>query len=311
VTTEANDSDPDSAGLVLAAYANLTHCFQLDPSSSRGNTQTGHAATYHRSMAAYAELTHGRVWYDEHGNGVPLVLVHGGAVDSRFFDNNVSAFAEHFRVITADLWGHGRTADRDGPFSLESFATDIGELIERVAREPAHLLGHSIGSAVALTLAIRRPELIRKLAQVSGGFKHEAEIAPDGMGIDQMVEGTVAFMGTRYGEVSPDGEDHFPIVVRKDFELSSREPALTAEEVGAVKHRTLVMVADDDLTTLEHTLEFYRTLANSELAVVPGTSHFLLQEKPALCNAIILDFLTNDPVPTVAPMRRAGAEAAG
>jgi len=262
-------------------------------------------------MAGYAELTQGRVWYDEHGSGVPLVLLHGGAVDSRFFDRNVDASAERFRVITTDLWGHGRTADREGPFSLRSFAADVAELIERVAGEPAHVLGHSIGSAVALTLTLSRPELVRKLVQVSAGFKHEAETAPEGMGIDQMVEGTVAFLGARYGEVSPDGEDHFPIVVRKEFELSSREPALTAEEVGAVKHRTLVMVADDDITTLEHMFEFHRALPNSELAVVPGTSHFLLQEKPALCNAIILDFLTNDPVPTAAVMRRASAQLAG
>jgi pimeloyl-ACP methyl ester carboxylesterase len=251
------------------------------------------------------------MWYDERGRGEPLVLLHGGAVDSRFFDANIGPLAERFRVITTDLWGHGRTADREGPFSLESFANDVAELIEQVVGSPVHLLGHSIGAAVALTLVMRRPELVRQLVQVSGGFNHEAEIGTEAMGIDQMVEQTVAFLGARYGEVSPDGEDHFPVVVRKDFELSSREPALTAREVGAVTQRTLVMVADDDITTLEHSLAFYRALPNSELAVVPGTSHFLLQEKPALCNAIILDFLTNDPVPTVAPVRRAATQPVG
>jgi pimeloyl-ACP methyl ester carboxylesterase len=256
-------------------------------------------------------VTNGSVWYDERGRGEPLLLLHGGAVDSRFFDQNSGPLAERFRVITTDLWGHGRTADREGPFSLESFAKDVAELIERVAAGPVDLLGHSIGAAVALTLALRRPDLVQRLVEVSGGFSHEAEIGTQGMGIDQMVEQTVAFLGARYGEVSPDGEDHFPIVVRKEFELSSREPALTAREVGAVTHRTLVMVADDDITPLEHSLEFYRALPNSELAVVPGTSHFLLQEKPALCNAIILDFLTNDPVPTVAPIRRAARQPVG
>jgi pimeloyl-ACP methyl ester carboxylesterase len=262
-------------------------------------------------MAEYAELSSGRVWFDEHGRGEPLVLVHGGAVDGRFFDQNVRPIAERFRVITTDLWGHGRTADREEPFSLKSFASDVGELIERVVGRPAHVLGHSIGSAVALTLAMRQPELVRKLVQVSGGFSHEAEIGMEGTGIDQMVAGTVAFLGARYGEVSPDGEGHFPVVVRKDFELSAKEPAYTVQEVEAIKHRTLVMVADDDISTLEHALEFYRALPNSELAVVPGTSHFLLQEKPAVCNAIILDFLSNDPVPTVAPLRRATARQSG
>jgi pimeloyl-ACP methyl ester carboxylesterase len=259
-------------------------------------------------MAGYAGLTHGKVWYDEHGRGEPLVLLHGGAVDARFFEHNVGALADRLHVITTDLWGHGRTADRDGPFSLDSFASDIAELIERVAGAPAHVLGHSIGAATALILALRRPELVRRLVLISGGFRHEAEAAPAGMTIEQMVAGTVAFLGARYGEVSPDGEDHFPVVVRKDFALSAREPALTAQEVGAVTHRALVMVGDDDLTTLEHTLEFYRALPNSELAIVPGTSHFLVQEKPSLCNAIILDFLTNEPVPTVAPMRRAAPQ---
>ena len=71
------------------------------------------------------------------------------------------------------------------------------------------------------------------------------------------------------------------------------------------------MAADDDITLLEHMLELYRAIPNSELAIVPGTSHFLLQEKPALCNAILIDFLSNDPVSTVAPIRRAAHLAGG
>jgi pimeloyl-ACP methyl ester carboxylesterase len=258
-------------------------------------------------MAGYLELTNGSVWYDERGHGEPLVLLHGGAVDSRFFEHNIGALAERFHVITMDLWGHGRSPDREGPFSLDSFASDVAQLIERVAGGSAHVLGHSIGAAVALALTMRRPELVRKHIQISGGFNVEAEASMQRPSIDDLVEQTVAFIGARYGEVSPDGEDHFPVVVRKDFELSSREPALTAEEVAAVTHRTLVMVADDDITPIEHQLDFYRALPNGELAVVPGTSHFLLQEKPALCNAIVLDFLANDPVPSVAPVRRAAA----
>jgi pimeloyl-ACP methyl ester carboxylesterase len=256
-------------------------------------------------MAGYAELTNGSVWYDERGSGDPLVLLHGGAVDARFFEHNVEGLAEHFRVVSTDLWGHGRTADREGPFSLESFASDVAELIERVASGPVHVLGHSIGATVALTLAMRRPELVRSTIQVSGGFDVNADVGTQAHDIDEMVRQTVTFLGATYGEVSPDGGAHFPIVVRKDFELSTREPVLTREEVGAITTRTLVMAADDDITPLEHMVDFYRALPNAELAIVPGTSHFLLQEKPALCNAIILDFLLNEPVATVAPVRRA------
>ena len=256
-------------------------------------------------MSGYAALTSGDVWYDVHGRGDPLMLLHGGAVDSRFFDQNLRELSERFRVIRTDLWGHGRTGDREAPFSLETFSDDVAELIELVAGGQAHVLGHSIGAAVALILARRRPDLVRRMVQISGGFRPDAELGTEARPIDPLVEQTVAFLGARYGEVSPDDEAHFPVVVRKDFELSSREPDLSREEVGAITTRTLVMAADDDITSLEDTLEFYRALPDAELAIVPGTSHFLLQEKPALCNAIVLDFLANDPVPTVAPIRRA------
>lgn len=260
-------------------------------------------------MGDYIDLTNGRVWYEESGSGEPLVLIHGGAVDTRFFKDNVPALAERFRVIGTDLWGHGRSPDREGPYSLASFASDVAELIERVAGGRAHVVGHSIGAAVALTLALARPELVDRLAMISGGYDINAD-EPNPMSIDEMVAGTVAFLGSSYGEVSPDGEEHFAVVTRKDFELSAREPILTAEDVGRIRSRTLVMVADDDITSLEHSIDMYRAVADAELAVVPGTSHFLLQEKPALVNAVLLDFLTNDPAPTVAPIRRAAKSSA-
>jgi pimeloyl-ACP methyl ester carboxylesterase len=256
----------------------------------------------------YLDLPQGSIWYEEQGSGDPLILLHGGAVDARFFEHNVGPLAERFRVIATDLWGHGRTADREGPFSLESFSTDVAALIDQVAGGSAHVLGHSIGAAVALDLTLRRPDVVRQLIEVSGGYDIEADASNAALDIDAMVENTVGFLGSSYGAVSPDGEDHFAIVTRKDFELTSREPKFASEQIGTITHRTLVMVADDDITPIEHQLDFYRALPNGELAVVPGTSHFLLQEKPALCNAIVLDFLTNEPVPTVAPMRRAATQ---
>lgn len=107
-------------------------------------------------MGRYAPLSQGDVWYEDQGTGEPMILIHGGAVDSRFFVHNIGPLAERFRVIALDLWGHGRTADREDPFTLESFATDVAEVIERVAGGPAHVVGHSIGAEVALAVAPRR-----------------------------------------------------------------------------------------------------------------------------------------------------------
>jgi pimeloyl-ACP methyl ester carboxylesterase len=105
--------------------------------------------------------------------------------------------------------------------------------------------------------------------------------------------------------VSPDGEAHFPVVAAKIAEMARTEPNLDAAELARVGRRALVLFADDDLMTLSHAVQMYDALPDAELAVVPGTSHFLTQEKPDLVNAIVLDFLTRQPVPTVAPIRRA------
>jgi pimeloyl-ACP methyl ester carboxylesterase len=86
-------------------------------------------------------------------------------------------------------------------------------------------------------------------------------------------------------------------------------PTLTTDDLAAVTCRTLVMVGDDDEVGPEHAVAFLRALPRGELAVVPGTSHGLLVEKPALCHALLADFLTRDPVPTLAPIRRAPADA--
>jgi pimeloyl-ACP methyl ester carboxylesterase len=105
--------------------------------------------------------------------------------------------------------------------------------------------------------------------------------------------------------LSPDGPDHFPVVSAKLARMNWEEPTLTASDLSQVTSRTLVMLGDDDEVTFEHAVAMYEGLPEAELAVVPGTSHGLLHEKPALCNAMIVDFLTTDPVPTLAPIRRA------
>ena len=112
------------------------------------------------------------------------------------------------------------------------------------------------------------------------------------------------FMAAAYGEVAPDGPEHFPVVVEKLARMHVEEPTMTVDDLQSISCRTLVMVGDDDEVILEHAVARYRGIPNGELAVVPGTSHGLLVEKPDLCNTMIVDFLTTDPVPTLAPIRR-------
>jgi len=256
-------------------------------------------------MAQYVQTGAVNTWYDERGDGDPLVLLHGGLVDSRFFEPNLGPLAERFHVYLPERRGHGHTADVDGPITYQVMAEDTIAFLDAVLGRPADLVGHSDGAFVAMLVAIQRPDLVNRLVMISGGFDKSGEANPDmQFDVDQVVQ----FLGSSYGEVSPDGAAHFPVVVAKIGELMKNEPHLEVAELAKIQARSLVMFADDDLMTLEHAVEMFEALPNAELAVVPGTSHFLTQEKPHLVNAIVLDFLTHDPVPTVAPVRRAQSE---
>ena len=243
--------------------------------------------------------------WDERGAGEPLVLLHGGLSDSRFFTRNVPALAERFRVYTPDARGHGRSPDVPGPITPELLLQDTVAFLTTVVGGPAHLAGHSLGGTTALHVALRHPGLVRRLVLIS------ATIAPprlraDGSPWPGLAE-LVRFLGPGYGEVSPDGEAHFPVVASKIVTMLAGAPVLARADLGGVSSRTLVMAGDEDAVPLDDTVALYNGIPGAELAIVPGTSHFLLREKPDLCNAIMLDFLTGESVPAVPPVRRAGA----
>jgi pimeloyl-ACP methyl ester carboxylesterase len=253
-------------------------------------------------MATYVQLGPVRTWYEEHGEGEPLVLLHGGLVDARFFEPNLPALAKLFHVYTPERRGHGHTPDVEGPITYQLMTDDTIAFLETVVGQPADLVGHSDGAFVAMLVAIQRPELVKRLVMISGGFDKAGEAAPDA---EWDVDAIADFLAPAYGEVSPDGIDHFRVVATKVGEMAAAEPHLDVAELAKVTCRSLAMFADDDLVTPQHMVEMYDALPNAELAIVPGTSHFLTQEKPELVNTIVVDFLTKEPLPTVAPIRRA------
>jgi pimeloyl-ACP methyl ester carboxylesterase len=252
-------------------------------------------------MSNHAEIAGVRFWYEEHGSGEPLLLLHPGGADSRAFGPNLAALAERFHVFLVDRRGHGHTPDTVGEFTFELMADDTINFIEQVVGGPARLVGYSDGAIVALQTAIRRPDLVERLVCVAGVFNRNGW--EDGV-INPGSE-PPEFMADSYGEVSPDGKEHYSVVAKKLDAMHAKGPSLSTDDLGRISCRTLVMVGDDDEPTFEHTIDFYRSLPNGELAVVPGTSHGLLPEKPDLCNKIIIDFLSLAPIQTYSPIRRA------
>lgn len=241
------------------------------------------------------------MWFDSRGHGDPCVLLHpgGAGVDARALEPTLDAVAHHFHAYTPEQRAHGRTPDVEGPITYEKMAGDTIEFIETVIGAPVHLVGVSDGAIVALMVVRRRPDLVRRFVFVAGVFHRDGWV--EGLFDEEAPD----FLEESYGELSPDGRNHYQVVVEKLDVMHAAEPALTLDDLAAVKNRTLIILADDDQVRLEHALAMYRAIPAAELAVVPGTSHGLLVEKPELCNAIIGDFLTKDPVSTYAPIRRA------
>jgi pimeloyl-ACP methyl ester carboxylesterase len=161
-------------------------------------------------VGRYIDLDGVRTWYEERGNGNPVVLLHGGLTDSRDFTGNLTALAERFRVYLPERRGHGHTPDVEGPLSVEAMAGDMVAFLERVVGGPAPLVGYSAGAIVALQVACDRPKLVDRLVLISGAFR------PDGMLLTPGAEGNIPEpLLAAYAEVSPDGREHFRVVLAK------------------------------------------------------------------------------------------------
>jgi pimeloyl-ACP methyl ester carboxylesterase len=250
---------------------------------------------------SYVDVGGVKTWYAEHGSGDPLLLLHGAFTDASEFGATIPALAERFHVFTPERRGHGHTPDVPGPISYDLMARDTAAFLDELEIGRSHLVGHSDGANVALLVALFRPDLVDRLVLISGNFHHDGLAAE----LDLAELAANDYLAEAYGQVSPDGRGHFPVIAGKIFRMATTEPTLEESDLAKVAARTLVMAGDDDMISAEHTLRLYRGIPDSELAIVPGTSHALIIEKPELCNRIILDFLTHDPVPTFMPIRRA------
>ena len=243
-------------------------------------------------MTHYAHLDGVEMYYEDHGEGDPIVLLHPGLADSRAWEANLPGLAAQFRVLRPDQRGHGRTADVDGPITCEDMAGDTIAFLEQVVGGPAPLIGHSTGAFLALTIALRRPDLVPRLV-VSAGIFHHAAWAPGVL--DPLDADTTAFFVEYHGAVSPDGPEHFQVFADKMATMHRQEPGFTVEDLAGYPHPALVMVGDaDDEIPLEHTLALRRGLPDAQLAVVPGTGHGSLADRPELCNMIIVEFLRGE-----------------
>src|SRR6266566_2819161 len=215
----------------------------------------------------YADVNGIKLYYEIHGKGRPLVLLHGGLGAIEMFGPNLTALAANHQVIAVDLQGHGRTADIDRPLSVEYMADDIAALIKYLKLERPDVMGYSLGGGVALQTAIRHPDVVGKLVVVSTPFRRNG-FYPDILSQQGQVTAAAAEgmkqtpMYQLYASLAPRPQDWARLLgkigeaMKQDFDFSQQIRGITAT--------TLVVAGDADIFPPAHAVELFGLLGGGK-----------------------------------------------
>jgi pimeloyl-ACP methyl ester carboxylesterase len=234
-------------------------------------------------------------YYDELGEGEPLVLLHGGIGSGEMFTALKPALANGRRVIAVDLQGHGRTGDVDRPFDVSAMADDVAGILP----ETFDVLGYSLGGAVATRLALQHPGRVRNLILVSVAMKRagnhpEVIAAMDAMGPEAAEFIKPSPAGQFYAANAPEPENWGTLIAKTAAAL--KEDFDWTPELAGLRTRTLLVYADADSIRPAHITEVYGLLGGglkdagwdgsnqpvNQLAILPGRSHYDVLESPLL-----------------------------
>ena len=259
------------------------------------------------ASTGYAPVNGLQMWYEIHGEGRPLVLLHGNlstiGVD---FGGIIPSLARTRRVVGVEQQAHGHTADIDRPLSVRQWAEDTAALLGHLGIERADVFGFSSGSAVGLQLAVAHPEVVGRLVLVSASYRLDG-LHPGLMdGIQQLQPEHLA--GTPfqqdYARVAPNPDD-WPRLIDKVKQLDADLPEWTAEDIRGIAAPTMLVIGDSDVVQPEHAVEMFRLLGGgvmgdtgglprSRLAVLPGTTHIGVMQRADWLTAMVGEFLDAD-----------------
>ena len=257
--------------------------------------------------SGYAHVNGLSLYYEIHGSGIPLIVLHGGLGSTEMFADMLPSLAKTRQVIAADLQAHGRTADIDRPLSIEAMADDIAGLVRELRIERADVLGYSLGGGVALQMAIRHPDRVRRLVLISTPFARNGWFPEVLTAMSQMRPASAELMKPSpiyraYARSAPRPQD-WPVLVGKVGNLT-RKDYDWSKHVAVITSPTLIVFGDADAVRPEHMTEFFHLLgggkkdggldgsgrSNARLAILPGMTHYDILSSPVL-GAIITGFL--------------------
>jgi len=240
----------------------------------------------------YAAVNGLEMYHEVHGEGPPLLLLHGGS--GSIIEPWILPFSSSYQVIAVEQMGHGRTADDPSrPFHYHDMAEDTLGLMDHLGVQRAVVVGHSDGGIIGLDLAIHHPERVDRLVATGANARTDGYTA-ENLGWIHDFDPAELPVSAAYARLSPDGPEHWPIFVARLKRMWSEEPDLTDAELATIKAPTLLIVGDADIVTVEHTVDMFRTIPNARLCVVPQAGH------GAMPFETVLAFLrTTDPVSSI------------
>jgi pimeloyl-ACP methyl ester carboxylesterase len=276
-----------AVGMILAT--STLACAQTQPATA---VKTG-----------YAPVNGLKMYYEIHGVGEPLILLHGGLGSSEMFGEVLPLLSNTRQVIAVDLQAHGRTADIDRALSFEAMADDIAALMKYLGIEKADVMGYSLGGGVALHTAVRHPDVVKKLVIVSSAFRRDgwypeivAGMAQVGAASAEPMKQTPMYQ--LYARIAPRPAD-WPMLLTKIGDLL-RQDYDWSKDVAAIKSPTLLVFGDADAVRTAHTVQFFELLgggkkdggwdgtgmSHARLAILPGLTHYTIFSSPALASTV-------------------------
>jgi pimeloyl-ACP methyl ester carboxylesterase len=253
----------------------------------------------------YVDLAGVPTYYERHGSGEPVLLLHGGFCSIETWRSQIEALSPHYEVHAPERPGQGRTADRDGPIGFDQMVGDTVAYLDHAGLDSAHVVGFSDGAITGLLLAMEHPGRTRSLVSISANLDPDCfgtvspdEAEPDGSpdaGADEVTEEDEdpewAEIRATYDRLSPDGPEHGDVVLEKLFTLWKSQPRIDPADLARIAVPTMVLAGDGDSIPTEHTVLIARSIPGARLCVVPGAGHMVTTQRPGLVNAFLLDFL--------------------
>ncbi len=266
------------------------------------------AAWAQEPVTGYAPVNGVKMYYEIHGKGEPVVLLHGLFMTiTNNWQDMIAVLSKTRRVIAVEMQGHGRTADIERDFSYDNLADDIAAMLDYLKIVQADLIGYSMGGGVAMQVAIRHPEKVRKVVSISAVFRHDGWVKE---ALDMFPQLTPeSFKGSpfeiEYRRLSPT-PDEFPNFVNRVISMDLKPYDFGAEKFRATKSPMFFIHGDADGVRLDHIAEMFRLKGNeifgdmrlrsaSRLAVLPDTTHITLMQKIDVIAPMINDFLEAGP----------------